>query len=163
MYTYCLSKQASVAGIIGLNNGKNLEGVRGRDQLPLRHVTKDVEEHISTPRFRSAEIRTWELPKRRECATNESNVRRVSAPMVLYVCGSDAICVDSELLFQEGGHDFPENRRAIPGTAQPAILFDRQTHLDRVHGQQAGKMENTFPSNVNSTAFRMHSDRLSSS
>jgi hypothetical protein len=152
---YSLSKQASVAGIIGLNNGKNLGGVQGRDQLPLRHVTKYVEEHVSTLRFRSAEIRTWELPKRRECAANEGNVHRVSAPLVLYVCGSDAICGDSELQFQEGGHGFPENTGAIPGTAQPAILFDRQTHLDRVHGQQAGKMENTFPSNVNSTAFRL--------
>jgi hypothetical protein len=118
-------------------------------------VTKDVEEHISTLRFRAAEIRTWDLPnKRRECAANEGNVRRVSAPLILYIRGSDAICGGSELQFQEGGHDFPENTNAIPGTAQSAILFDRQTHLDRVHGQQAGKMENTFPSNANSTAFR---------
>jgi hypothetical protein len=57
----------------------------------------------------------------------------------MYVNGSDAICGGSELQFQDGGQDFPGNKRAIPGTAQPTIQFDRQTHLDRDDRQQAGK------------------------
>jgi hypothetical protein len=57
----------------------------------------------------------------------------------MYVNGSDVICGGSELQFQEDGQDFPGNKCAIPGTAQPAILFDRQTHLDCDHRQQAGK------------------------
>jgi hypothetical protein len=80
----------------------------------------------------------------------------------MYVNGSDAICGGNELQFQEGGQDFPGNKRAIPGTAQPAILFDRQTHLDCDHRQQAGKnwksasiqcKQHRFPEVVHSNRF----------
>jgi len=59
--------------------------------------------------FGRAKIRTWDLPNKiREYAAHDGDVRRVSAPLIMYVSGSDAIRGGRELQFQESGQDFLE-------------------------------------------------------